>query len=126
VADPVPSSQGRELQGRAAIATGDETGQPGTDPQIRGDHARKAQRRNRQHLLVVGQGRARGQTNYSAAKAGMVGMTTAAAKEVAHLGAIVNVFQPGLTRWAMREAIPQRIWDAKMAEIPMGRAGRAQ
>jgi 3-oxoacyl-[acyl-carrier protein] reductase len=50
-------------------------------------------------------------------------MTTAAAKEVAHLGVIVNAFQPGLTRSAMREAIPQRIWDAKMAEIPMGRAG---
>ena len=64
-----------------------------------------------------------GQTNYSAAKAGIVGLTKAAAKEVAHLGVRVNAIQPGLIRSAMTEAMPQRIWDAKMAEIPMGRAG---
>lgn len=64
-----------------------------------------------------------GQTNYSAAKAGIVGMTKAAAKEVAHLGVRINAIQPGLIRSAMTEAMPQRIWDAKLAEVPMGRAG---
>ena len=64
-----------------------------------------------------------GQTNYSAAKAGIVGLTKAAAKEVAHHGVRINAIQPGLIRSAMTEAMPQRIWDAKLAEIPMGRAG---
>ncbi len=64
-----------------------------------------------------------GQTNYSAAKAGIVGLTKAAAKELAHLGVRINAIQPGLIRSAMTEAMPQKIWDAKLAEIPMGRAG---
>lgn len=64
-----------------------------------------------------------GQTNYSAAKAGIVGMTKAAAKELAYLGVRVNAIQPGLIRSAMTEAMPQRIWDAKVSEVPMGRAG---
>ncbi|KHL01353.1 3-oxoacyl-ACP reductase FabG [Sinomonas humi] len=64
-----------------------------------------------------------GQTNYSAAKAGIVGLSKAAAKEVAHLGVRVNAIQPGLVRSAMTEAMPQNVWDQKMSEIPMGRAG---
>ncbi len=64
-----------------------------------------------------------GQTNYSAAKAGMVGLTKASAKELEYLGIRVNAIQPGLIRTAMTEAMPQKAWDQKMTEIPMGRAG---
>ena len=64
-----------------------------------------------------------GQTNYSAAKAGIVGLTKAAAKELARKNIRVNAVQPGLIRTAMTEAMPQAAWDSKMAEIPMGRAG---
>ena len=67
-----------------------------------------------------------GQTNYSAAKAGIVGMTKAAAKELAYLGVRVNAIQPGLIRSAMTEAMPQRIWDSKVAEVPIGRAGEPE
>jgi 3-oxoacyl-[acyl-carrier protein] reductase len=64
-----------------------------------------------------------GQTNYSAAKAGIIGLTKAAAKELAHRGVRVNAIQPGLIRTAMTAALREDIWEQKMAEIPMGRAG---
>lgn len=64
-----------------------------------------------------------GQTNYSAAKAGIVGLSKAAAKELAHHGVRVNVIQPGLIRSAMTEALPRKAWDQKMSEIPLGRPG---
>jgi 3-oxoacyl-[acyl-carrier protein] reductase len=67
-----------------------------------------------------------GQTNYAAAKAGIVGLSKAAAKELAHHGIRVNAIQPGLIRTAMTEAMPAAAWDQKMAEIPMARAGEVQ
>ncbi|MEV5835609.1 3-oxoacyl-ACP reductase FabG [Nocardia sp. NPDC052112] len=64
-----------------------------------------------------------GQTNYSAAKAGIVGMTKAGAKELAHKNVRVNAIQPGLIRTAMTEAMPPEIFAEREAAIPMKRAG---
>ncbi|HEY0604255.1 MAG TPA: 3-oxoacyl-ACP reductase FabG [Herpetosiphonaceae bacterium] len=67
-----------------------------------------------------------GQTNYSAAKAGIVGLTKAAAKELAHHGVRVNAVQPGLIRTAMTAALRPEIYQQKEAEIPLGRAGEPE
>ncbi|MFJ2028658.1 3-oxoacyl-ACP reductase FabG [Streptosporangium sp. NPDC087985] len=64
-----------------------------------------------------------GQTNYSAAKAGVVGLTKAAAKEMARDQIRVNAIQPGLIATEMTRAMPEHIWKSKMAEIPLQRAG---
>ena len=64
-----------------------------------------------------------GQTNYSAAKAGVVGLTKAAAKELARDGVRVNAMQPGLIATEMTRAMPQAMWESKLAEIPLQRAG---
>lgn len=64
-----------------------------------------------------------GQTNYSAAKAGLVGLTKAAAKELGHLGIRVNAVQPGLVRTAMIDALKPEILEARLKDIPLGRFG---
>ena len=64
-----------------------------------------------------------GQTNYAAAKAGIVGMTKATAREGARYGIRANAIQPGLIRTAMTQAMPQEVFDGKVADIPLGRAG---
>jgi 3-oxoacyl-[acyl-carrier protein] reductase len=67
-----------------------------------------------------------GQTNYSAAKAGMIGLTKASAKELAHRGVRVNAIQPGLIKTAMTTGMRADIWEKKVAAIPMGRAGEPE
>jgi 3-oxoacyl-[acyl-carrier protein] reductase len=64
-----------------------------------------------------------GQTNYSAAKAGLIGLTKALAKELGPSGVRVNAVQPGLIRTAMTLVMKPEIYAAKEAEVPMGRAG---
>jgi 3-oxoacyl-[acyl-carrier protein] reductase len=67
-----------------------------------------------------------GQTNYSAAKAGIVGLTKAAAKEVGFAGVRVNAVMPGLIRTAMTEAMPPHLLESKVADIPLGRVGEPE
>ena len=65
-----------------------------------------------------------GQSDYRAAKAGLIGLTKALAKELGPSGVRVNVVQPGLIRTAMTLAMKPEIYAAKEAEVPLGRAGR--
>jgi 3-oxoacyl-[acyl-carrier protein] reductase len=60
------------------------------------------------------------------AKAGMVGLTKATAREVARHGVRVNVIQPGLIRTAMTAALPEEIWNQKLSEVPLARAGEPE
>ncbi|MBI1891536.1 MAG: beta-ketoacyl-ACP reductase [Burkholderiales bacterium] len=76
---------------------------------------------------VNGQKGAFGQTNYSAAKAGMHGFTKALALEVAKKGVTVNTISPGYIGTKMVMAIPQEVLDSKIVpQIPMGRLGKPE
>jgi acetoacetyl-CoA reductase len=74
---------------------------------------------------VNGQKGAFGQTNYSAAKAGMHGFTKALALEVARKGVTVNTISPGYIGTKMVMEIPKDVLDSKIIpQIPMGRLGK--
>ncbi len=76
---------------------------------------------------VNGQKGAFGQTNYSAAKAGMHGFTKALALEVARKGVTVNTISPGYIGTKMVMAIPKDVLDTKIIpQIPMGRLGKPE
>jgi acetoacetyl-CoA reductase len=67
-----------------------------------------------------------GQTNYSAAKAGMAGFAKALAQEVVKKGVTVNTVSPGYVETDMVKAIRQEIRDQIIAAIPMGRLARPE
>ena len=76
---------------------------------------------------VNGQKGAFGQTNYSAAKAGMHGFTKALALEVAKKGVTINTISPGYIGTKMVTAIPQDVLDSKiLPQIPVARLGKPE
>ena len=64
-----------------------------------------------------------GQVNYAASKAGVIGMTKSAAKELASRNITVNAVAPGMIETDMTAVIPEKAKEAMMAGIPAGRAG---
>jgi len=64
-----------------------------------------------------------GQASYAAAKAGLVGLTKSAARELARWGILVNAVAPGLVETDMTAALPAEARQALLAQIPLGRAG---
>jgi acetoacetyl-CoA reductase len=75
---------------------------------------------------INGQKGQMGQTNYSAAKAGMIGFTKALAQEGANKGITVNCVAPGYINTEMVAAVPQPVLDKIISTIPVGRLGTAE
>lgn len=67
-----------------------------------------------------------GQVNYSAAKAGDIGFTKALAQEGARYGITVNVIAPGYIATEMVMAVPEKVREAIIATIPVGRLGEPE
>ncbi|MGH9413839.1 MAG: 3-oxoacyl-[acyl-carrier-protein] reductase [Terriglobales bacterium] len=74
---------------------------------------------------VVAQSGNPGQTNYVAAKAGLIGFTKALALEVASRQITVNAVAPGFIATAMTAALGEKVHQALLARIPLGRMGSA-
>ncbi len=74
---------------------------------------------------INGQKGQMGQTNYSAAKAGMIGFSKALAQENAKKGITVNTIAPGYVDTEMVMAVPKDVLDKIIAGIPVGRLGMA-
>lgn len=72
---------------------------------------------------VVGVRGNAGQANYSASKAGIIGLTKSMAKELAVRGVTVNAVAPGFIETAMTDAMPEKARDAMIATIPAARLG---
>lgn len=75
---------------------------------------------------VVGLRGNAGQVNYSASKAGVIGMTKSAAKELAGRNVTVNAVAPGFIDTDMTAAMPEKARAAVLALIPMGKMGAAE
>lgn len=75
---------------------------------------------------VVGLSGNKGQTNYAASKAGLVGLTKAAAKELASRDILVNVVAPGYIETDMTAELPEETREALLQQIALGRLGRPE
>jgi len=75
---------------------------------------------------INGQAGQIGQTNYAAAKAGMLGFTKALAQEGAARGVTVNALAPGYTETDMVSAVPANVLEQIVARIPVGRLGKPE
>ena len=88
--------------------------------------------RDRSHGRIVnissinGQKGQIGQTNYSAAKAGVIGFTKSLAQENARKGVTVNCICPGYIDTEMVQAVSEKVLEGIIAQIPMGRLGKAE
>jgi acetoacetyl-CoA reductase len=88
--------------------------------------------RERSHGRIInissinGQKGQMGQTNYSAAKAGIIGFTKALAQETAKKGITVNCVCPGYIDTEMVQAVPPKVLEGIIATIPVGRLGKAE
>lgn len=65
-----------------------------------------------------------GQANYTAAKAGLIGLTKSAARELASRSVTVNAVAPGFIESDMTDALPENVREAYMGQIPLGRFGQ--
>ena len=67
-----------------------------------------------------------GQANYSAAKAGVIGLTKTIAKENAKKGITCNAICPGFIETTMTTSIPEKAWNIMVSKIPMGYVGKPE
>lgn len=67
-----------------------------------------------------------GQANYSASKAGIIGLTKSVARELASRGITCNAIAPGFIATEMTDALPESAKEALKAQIPLGRIGAAK
>jgi 3-oxoacyl-[acyl-carrier protein] reductase len=67
-----------------------------------------------------------GQANYAASKAGVIGLTKTAARELAKKGITCNAICPGFIDTDMTRGVPEKVWDIMVGKIAMGRAGSAE
>ena len=74
---------------------------------------------------INGQKGQMGQSNYSAAKAGVIGFTKALAQETARKGITVNAIAPGYIDTEMVAAVPEKVLESIISQIPVGRLGKA-
>lgn len=75
---------------------------------------------------VVGISGNAGQVNYAASKAGVIGMTKSAAKELASRGITVNAIAPGFIETDMTSVLSEKVKEETMKQIPLGRLGHAE